>query len=61
MADAITVEHFRRLRPALLEALDHAFFDARFARSPGSKGGFSQRSQLTVKPPTIEPLSNALA
>lgn len=30
--DAITVEHFRRLRPALLEALDHAFFDARFAR-----------------------------
>jgi len=32
-SEPITCEHFRSLRPAILEALDHAFFDARLART----------------------------
>ena len=33
VSEPITKEHFRSLRPAILEALDHAFFDARLART----------------------------
>jgi len=33
LSEPITKEHFRSLRPAILEALDHAFFDARLART----------------------------
>ncbi|MHB8688120.1 MAG: AAA family ATPase [Candidatus Dormibacteraceae bacterium] len=32
-SEPITCAHFHALRPAILEALDHAFFDARLARS----------------------------
>jgi tetratricopeptide (TPR) repeat protein len=31
--EPITCDHFQALRPAILEALDHAFFDARVART----------------------------
>ncbi len=33
LSEPITCAHFNALRPAILEALDHAFFDARLARS----------------------------
>lgn len=33
LSEPITKEHFRLLRPAILDALDHAFFDARLART----------------------------
>jgi hypothetical protein len=33
VSEPITKEHFQSLRPAILEALDHAFFDARLART----------------------------
>ncbi len=33
VSEPITKEHFRSLRPAILEALDQAFFDARLART----------------------------
>lgn len=33
VSEPITKEHFRSLRPAILGALDHAFFDARLART----------------------------